>query len=552
MFARISAFALSATILLSSPVAAASAKVKAPVEVGTFGERIYPLQLPDGRLMASFVRKAPDAYQFVASFSEDGGRNWTDPRNLLHLFEVGIWRSGPTLTLPNGEQHVFLLNNAGAGTSRNDIWRVKSKDGFFWEGLSQIWSGYTTSLNSVIQLRSGRILLPFSYRTERNWSNRGLGSDSFSFLGRFSSTLFYSNDEGKTWLKSPAELKAPAPSYSGLWGAVEPVVVELLDGRVWMLLRTQMGRLYESFSTDGVTWSQAQPTRLLSSDSPAALLRLEKDRLVLFWNSCLRFPDAHGGRQVLHAAISEDEGKTWRGHREVLRDPLRAEPAPMTDHGVAYPFPTATKEGNILISAGKRQSGTILTLFNPSWLYETSQKDDFSKGLENWSTFGTKGVSVIPHPRKRGAQVLQIRKPEAIWSAAAVRNFPLGKKGRLSMRISHRAGAKGILIALTDHFSTPFDQEDHIHSLYNLSIDDEGTLEGKMRLESDRWYNLTLEWDNERRRCTVRLDKKELTVLPLRKETLGANYLRIRSTAEDTDEAGLLVESVAVNVSKSW
>ena len=151
-----------------------------------------------------------------------------------------------------------------------------------------------------------------------------------------------------------------------------------------------------------------------------------------------------------------------------------------------------------------------------------------------------------------GAQVLQIRKPEAIWSAAAVRNFPLGKKGRLSLRFSRRPGSKGILIALTDHFSPPFDKEDHIHSLYSLSIDEEGKLGGRTRLESDRWYNLTLEWDNEKRRCTVRLDKKEVAVLPLLKETLGANYLRIRSTEEDTDEAGLLIESLEVDVSRAW
>jgi hypothetical protein len=36
--------------------------------------------------------------------------------------------------------------------------------------------------------------------------------------------------------------------------------------------------------------------------------------------------------------------------------------------------------------------------------------------------------------------------------------------------------------------------------------------------------------------------------LPLRKETAGANYLRIHSTAPETDDAGMLVESVEVQV----
>ncbi len=205
MLAKIAAFALSATLLSSPTAAGASAKVNAPIVVGTFKERVNPVQLHDGRIMASFVRKTSEAYKFVASFSEDGGRSWTDPRYLLHLFEVGVWRGGQILALPNGESHVFLLNDADAGANRHDIWHVKSRDGHVWEELREIWQGYTTSLNSVIQLRGGRLLLPFSHGTGRNWAKRGLGSDGFS------STLFYSDDEGKSWQQSPAELKAHAP-----------------------------------------------------------------------------------------------------------------------------------------------------------------------------------------------------------------------------------------------------------------------------------------------------------------------------------------------------
>ncbi len=78
----------------------------------------------------------------------------------------------------------------------------------------------------------------------------------------------------------------------------------------------------------------------------------------------------------------------------------------MGGHGMGYPFPTTTRDGNILVSAGLGPAGVTLALFNPSWLYETSQKDDFPEGLENWSSFGTKGVSVVPHPRKRNAKAL--------------------------------------------------------------------------------------------------------------------------------------------------
>ena len=45
--------------------------------------------------------------------------------------------------------------------------------------------------------------------------------------------------------------------------------IELRDGRLWMLMRTQTGFLYESFSRDqGENWSEAGPSRFISSSSP--------------------------------------------------------------------------------------------------------------------------------------------------------------------------------------------------------------------------------------------------------------------------------------------
>ena len=315
-----------------------------PVGVTTFKERTHIALLSDGRLMGSYVNRTPMAYEATARYSTDGGRTWTEPRSLLHLYEeYGVWTGGEMLVTQDGNLHVFLINDAktisGGRRVRQDIWHVRSSDGNYWRP-KRIWEGRSASLHSVIQLQSGRILLPFSYRTQRNWANRGPGTDAFTFLGRFSSGVLYSDDGGSTWQQSSAELKAPAPDWHGLLGAIEPVVLELSDGRVWMLLRTQMGRLYESFSDDGINWSSAQATRLLSSDSPVGMVRLDKRRIMLFWNSCLRFPSGYGGQHVLHAAISEDEEGTWRGIREVLRDPLGAQPDSVTGaHGARGPFP---------------------------------------------------------------------------------------------------------------------------------------------------------------------------------------------------------------------
>ena len=61
---------------------------------------------------------------------------------------------------------------------------------------------------------------------------------------------------------------------------------------------------------------------------------------------------------VLHAAVSNDEGRTWRGYREIARDPARNEPPPPNgDHGVSYPFASLTADGRVINETVRRLLG---------------------------------------------------------------------------------------------------------------------------------------------------------------------------------------------------
>ena len=171
------------------------------------------------------------------------------------------------------------------------------------------------------------------------------------------------------------------------------MATQLRDGRVWMLIRTQTGFLYESFSPDGIEWSEARPTRFRSSNSPANLLRLPDGRLVVFWNNCENPSRVDGEpvyttRDALHVAISADEGHTWAGHREAFRDPNRNQSPPRRgDRGTAYPFSTATREGQVILATGQGQGRIALVRIDPEWIGAASREDDFSSGLEGWSVF---------------------------------------------------------------------------------------------------------------------------------------------------------------------
>ncbi|MBM3734649.1 MAG: exo-alpha-sialidase [Acidobacteria bacterium] len=472
--------------------------------------------LPDQRYAGFFIRRTA-AGQEAARIDSTNGVTWQAPSRLFPLDpRPGGWLYTEALVDQNGEIHLFLLNEAGTGRTRNiDIWHTRSTGTRTrWPAPKRIWTGYTGSLNSVIQMRGGRVLLPFSYRTPRTWRERGTGTGAFTFTGSFNSTLIYSDDQGASWEQAPAHLKVPTPDINGSYGAVEPVVVQLNDGRVWMLIRTQLGRFWESFSPNGIEWSAPQPTRLLSSDSPAGLVRLADGRLVLLWNNCQRFPYAHGGRHVLHAAISTNDGRTWSGYREAARDPRNGEPPPPHgDHGTAYPYPLAGRDGKVLFATGQGSGRRILVELDPEWLNEKSQTDDFASGLDQWSTFATRGIAA-----DRGA--MRIERADSDWPAVAVWNFPNGASGSVRIALTPSATLDARIL-LTDHFSTPLDEEDFLNCLYGFDC-------GRAMLTPERRQEIELEWNAAKRECTVKLDGRGVGVIPSSRESAGANYLRIR------------------------
>ncbi len=540
-----------------------------PRVIALMDESPIVVRLPNRTLGAWLVKASGEHDQVFEILSTDNGRTWTAPRS-IHVFseKPGTFGGPEPLVDQNGEIHLFLvrvskytMGNRGEAErpsfddykgNRIDIWHMKSNPArTVWTKPKEIWTGYTGALNSVLQMRSGRILLPFSYFVKRNWRDRGKGFAEFTFLGQFNSTLVYSDDHGETFHLSPTPLSIEVPDIVSAYGAVEPVAIELKDGRVWNLIRGQTGRFYESFSTDGTHWTEPQPSTIVNSDSPAGLARTDDGKLVLVWNHCLRYPYAYGGRQVLHAAISEDEGKTWIGYREVLKDPKRHEPPPAGgDFGTAYPFPTTVFGGEVIIRSGQGKGRNALVALDPKWLYETTARSDFANDLEDWTFFGSKGVARIPHPDQPGRHVMQVTKSSADWPAGAVWNFPNGRSGTLTLKFQVRSGFRGANLSLADHYSVPWDKEDHFYSLWNLPIDAQSRLLGSEPVAANRWHTLNVAWSVASRTARVTLDGRQVATLPLRRETTGANYLRIRSTAAEPGPGGLLVESVDVTVGR--
>jgi hypothetical protein len=446
-----------------------------------------------------------------------------------------------------------------------DLWHHATDDNGQWSEPEMIWKGYIGALMEYRQLSTGRIVAPFGSWLPNIPTAPPTGPNVV--------TLIYSDDGGKTWLESPAKLTAPCyEGYNGSnYGACEPVLVEMKDRRLYMLMRTQAGFLYESWSNDdGKNWSKAVASRFHSSTGPPGLLKLADGRLVLFWNNCEMPPridgqGVYGGRDALHAAISADGGKTWRGFCEVYRDPFRDKTPPKSgDRGTAYPFGTYDRDGNILVLSGQGGVRRNFVKFHPDWLTLTTKDDDFKNGLDGWHTFKpfgpaagywrdrTAGPVLIDHPVKPGAKVLHLRKPDDKDADGATWNFPLGWKGEMTVKFLIKPGYHGCSIALGDRFFEPTDDNGERLAMFRLDVLPNGALphnKQKSGVATNYHHTLKLKWDLTAKKCEVDVNGTIFDPLPLANETgNGLCYLRLRSSAKDIDAEGIIVESVRVMI----
>ena len=532
-----------------------------------------PTRLPDGVLIRYAVDRKEN--QLRSQTSADGGRTWSK-----ETFETEILPQTycviPLLSA-DGEMHLASMVLRGEGRQLAvdrfiDVWHQRTTGKRTkWKKPNRMFAGYCGALMDFKQLSTGRLICPFAWWVPMRPCSPPVGANLC--------TVYYSDDAGRTWTKSKSDLSSPCyPNFVGNnYGADEPCILELKDGRLWMLMRTQTGFLYESFSSDqGETWSDAQPSRFVCSSSPPMLWRMPDGRIVVLWNNC-ESPPAHKGvgvyvnRDALHAAVSDDEGKTWRGFREVYRDPHENETPPDTDRGSGYPTPpvwtgsfeneSVEKGGRFVFLTGQGVGRRNLVSVDPRWLMLTHAEDDFSNGLGQWIAFKpigpakhyrrarVAGPRLIAHPTKPGAKVLYLRKPDAHDADGAVWNFPNGVVGKLSLRMKLNVGFGGAAISLNDRSFKPTDDNSERLAVFGITVESDGQIDGGSKLALDRWHTLTFAWNLKKERCSLSVDGTAAATLPQRNATSnGISYLHLRSKATEIDRAGFYVESVAAEV----
>lgn len=292
------------------------------------------IRLNDGRIMFIYTRYNGTSWHdhesadLAALYSDDDGRNWSDqPEILFRNPGRGNLMSVSLLRLHDGRIALVYLHKRFIEERYCDcrpVIRFSTDEGASWsEPVYCIDSPgyYVLNNDRMVQLKSGRLILPTGYH---RWKNTDIN-------GRAIACIFYSDDGGASWEEAPGWILPQQESNSGLQ---EPGVIELADGRLMAWFRTDLGCQYKSFSHDGgLTWSRAVPApEFRSPASPLCMKRNPAGTLTAIWND--QAPrwgiipkECSWGRTPLVLAFSEDKGKNWQDHQMIENDPA---------HGYCY------------------------------------------------------------------------------------------------------------------------------------------------------------------------------------------------------------------------
>jgi predicted neuraminidase len=172
-------------------------------------------------------------------------------------------------------------------------------------------TGWMTRCTPTI-LDNGKILLP-------------LYSDGFNF-----GLIAISEDDGTTWSSSLPIIGR---------GLNQPSLVIRKDGSLDAYLRDDgdaPGRIMISHSNDeGYSWTFAKKSDIPNPGSSVEIINLKSGNWLLIYN------DVDDGRYSIAAAVSEDEGKSWRRKRNLES---------VAGGSFSYPSVIQTKDGKIHVT----------------------------------------------------------------------------------------------------------------------------------------------------------------------------------------------------------
>lgn len=298
---------------------------------------------PSGRIWATWYAggtgEGPDNYVLLAT-SADRGATWSEPVAVVappgnvRSFDPTLWHD------PMGRMWWIWSQS------------YSPKEGQIMDGRGGVWCVHTSEsdspnpkfsapqriangvmMNKPTVLSTGEWAFPTAVWEFGNPHLEEFRAERFS-------NIIVSIDNGRSFSRRGGA-DIPERCFD------EHMIVELRDGRLWMLVRTLYG-IGQSFSSDcGRTWSPGEDSRLGGPNSRFLLHRLNSGRLLLINHADIPAAEALAlcregktwrPRKNITARLSDDDGKTWKG--DLLLDER---------DGVSYPDGAQDSNGLIRI-----------------------------------------------------------------------------------------------------------------------------------------------------------------------------------------------------------
>jgi len=454
------------------------------------------------------------------------------------------------------------------------------------------------SLVAICDLPFLEIRQPIPLRSRQRW----LCTAHMWHEGALCPVVLRSDDDGNSWewtvTKSvaPHEIHYPHKGLRWQQYSCEPTLLELGDSSLMMITRTSQDVHYIYYSYDaGKTWTSPVPSDCFhSTTTMPTLMRLNNGHILHFWCNTQPLPeldhdtqaevdetvrkgvweDVFTNRDACHAAISEDNGKTWCGFREVglneIRDhaDYRTYMSSTTNDKSVHQFEALElPEGKILLFYGQASSSRRCVIFDPAWLYETGNSEDFQGGFAHLSTHvyvksvsggasrglvghcawnRTYGALLIPDPEGSCREVLHCITPDdprlfnnrqgITW------NFPACRRGEVRLKV--HIGGNGMRLSLTDRWFNPCDE--YVGELTQLTT----VVNRTMLPESPFWNDVVLSWELDLGTAILTVAGKQLDSIPVsrRISPAGFSYLHLQTTATEPEFEGFMVMNMEQTV----
>jgi hypothetical protein len=303
--------------------------------------------LQSGRILFIYTKYEGDsdddgAASLASRYSDDGGVTWTqrdrivvphgDAKNVMSVSLLRLQdnriallylRKDPGLCMP------YICFSEDEGKNFSEPLCIVAPPGY-----------YVVNNDRLIQLKNGRLVVPVGLHRMRGFSDPGKNSMPDTGMAPGAIIFSYMSDDGGAhWFES---LTSNYPYFPNGHGLQEPGVVELKNGKLWGWARASSTGLPAKYacqwlmssSDGGMNWTEAKPSAFASPCSPMSVKRIPSTgHLLAVWNDHSgRFklppPTAQSWhRTPLVTAISTDEARSWQQHKII-------EDAP--DHGYCY------------------------------------------------------------------------------------------------------------------------------------------------------------------------------------------------------------------------